>query len=602
MGGLPLSAEAATIERSEPVTVAALAVAQLQDGSLVGHAASVQAMVLADGSGDVFVDTKPLAQADMQGSARLAARVAAATLGVDWRQYDFLVTFRSESAVVGGPSAGAVMALAMTVALHNLVEPDDLWRVDDRVAATGTINPDGTIGPVGGIPQKAQGAADAGILRIFYPAGQDQFRAADSRGRVSTYTMDTHCDNLGITCGPAATLHDLLEGATGIALQRPDAPVPDTSRYVDLLVPSVPDQVAALQARIDAATAATDAVDRGSSATARERQAALETAHDRLRAARAFVENATYYSGATMAFQGGIWIGYVERLDAMQDAENAAATIEASVDACWDAASAAAAFAGGLTTRNLGDLYAHGSAQERARGALDLAAQAQASLDRARSIEDWHQALFQASFCLERVDTVTWWAGLASPGPVVDVGVLVADALGQATQLVGYAQAVVGAVPDAAASLQAAQAAADADRFPEAIFAAVAAQAQASIAVQTASAGLAPSVLDASRQGAADAVARARAQGVEPVPSVSMIELAEGLEPLDALENYWTARGLALLADGGVSPASDSPTAWDRVSATPSDEVARLYLIVGGLLGLAAGVAVASLGLLALRP
>ena len=37
---------------------------------------------------------------------------------------------------------------------------------------TGTINPDGTVGPVGGIPQKVEGAADEGIKTVLIPAGQ----------------------------------------------------------------------------------------------------------------------------------------------------------------------------------------------------------------------------------------------------------------------------------------------------------------------------------------------------------------------------------------------------------------------------------------------
>ena len=37
---------------------------------------------------------------------------------------------------------------------------------------TGTINPDGTVGPVGGIPEKVAGAADKGIKTVLIPVGQ----------------------------------------------------------------------------------------------------------------------------------------------------------------------------------------------------------------------------------------------------------------------------------------------------------------------------------------------------------------------------------------------------------------------------------------------
>jgi uncharacterized protein len=155
--------QAGSREGSDPVQVTALAVAEDAQGTFVGVHATVEAQVLTNGAGRVYVATKPLAQTDMQGSARLASRVAANLLGAEWDQYDYLVSFRSSSMVIGGPSAGAVMTLALTTALHNVREPGNAWTLDPGVAGTGTINPDGTIGPVGGIPAKAEGAKEAGI-------------------------------------------------------------------------------------------------------------------------------------------------------------------------------------------------------------------------------------------------------------------------------------------------------------------------------------------------------------------------------------------------------------------------------------------------------
>ena len=37
---------------------------------------------------------------------------------------------------------------------------------------TGTVNPDGTVGPVGGIPLKVSGVAEAGFTRFGIPLGQ----------------------------------------------------------------------------------------------------------------------------------------------------------------------------------------------------------------------------------------------------------------------------------------------------------------------------------------------------------------------------------------------------------------------------------------------
>jgi Lon-like protease len=64
-----------------------------------------------------------------------------------------------------GPSAGAVM----TVGFVALLKGDRLQR---GVALTGTLAPDGTIGPVGGIPDKIRAAVREGYRTILIPAGQ----------------------------------------------------------------------------------------------------------------------------------------------------------------------------------------------------------------------------------------------------------------------------------------------------------------------------------------------------------------------------------------------------------------------------------------------
>lgn len=73
-----------------------------------------------------------------------------------------------DSGDVGGPSAG----LAWTLGVIDRLTPGDLAG-KRRVAVTGTISPDGTVGPIGGIVQKAEAAEDAGATLLLYPAGLD---------------------------------------------------------------------------------------------------------------------------------------------------------------------------------------------------------------------------------------------------------------------------------------------------------------------------------------------------------------------------------------------------------------------------------------------
>jgi Lon-like protease len=75
----------------------------------------------------------------------------------------FRIRFRDRPDI-GGPSAGLAYALAIT---------DMIDRADDAqgraVAATGTIDADGTVGEVGGVAEKAIAAKDAGADLFLVP-------------------------------------------------------------------------------------------------------------------------------------------------------------------------------------------------------------------------------------------------------------------------------------------------------------------------------------------------------------------------------------------------------------------------------------------------
>ncbi|MEJ7567522.1 MAG: PDZ domain-containing protein [Gaiellaceae bacterium] len=77
---------------------------------------------------------------------------------------------------VGGPSAGLAFALDVL---------EELGRDVDRgyrIAATGEIELDGGIAPIGGIAQKTRGAKDAGMDVFLVPAGDN---AAEARRNAS---------------------------------------------------------------------------------------------------------------------------------------------------------------------------------------------------------------------------------------------------------------------------------------------------------------------------------------------------------------------------------------------------------------------------------
>lgn len=132
------------------------------------------AVELVPGRGRVLISTNPFIEPDTQYSVAIAKAVAENYTGIALDDVDVIVSFdlpieNMEGQVIGGPSAGAAMTVAIVAAAQNkAVRPD--------IALTGAILPDGTIGTVGGMLEKAQAAGEAGMTLFIVPAGQGEVR------------------------------------------------------------------------------------------------------------------------------------------------------------------------------------------------------------------------------------------------------------------------------------------------------------------------------------------------------------------------------------------------------------------------------------------
>jgi len=86
---------------------------------------------------------------------------------------------------IGGPSAG----LALTLGLIDVLSTGDLTG-GHRVAATGTINFDGTVGDVGGVAQKTVAVRKAGA-QVFLVPPQEYATAKGEAGSMRVYSVST---------------------------------------------------------------------------------------------------------------------------------------------------------------------------------------------------------------------------------------------------------------------------------------------------------------------------------------------------------------------------------------------------------------------------
>jgi uncharacterized protein len=136
-----------------------------QEGNGVSTPLTVEAM---PGDGKVLTNIeKLLFWVDTQYSIQTARDVARNITNVDTDKYNLVYSIKTDATLVGGPSAGAALTIATIAALENKTLKND-------IIITGTIEPDGSIGQVGGVLEKAQAASDVGIKVFLVPPGQGE--------------------------------------------------------------------------------------------------------------------------------------------------------------------------------------------------------------------------------------------------------------------------------------------------------------------------------------------------------------------------------------------------------------------------------------------
>jgi PDZ domain-containing protein len=119
---------------------------------------------------EVMVDTRASEGGTCPGSAQVGV-----TTRTRNEKFDFPVDVKIDTGKISGPSAG----LAFTLTIIDELTPGDL-TAGKRVAVTGTIEPGGAVGPIGGVEQKAVTADRAGARLFLVPMAE----LKDARARA----------------------------------------------------------------------------------------------------------------------------------------------------------------------------------------------------------------------------------------------------------------------------------------------------------------------------------------------------------------------------------------------------------------------------------
>jgi uncharacterized protein len=538
------------------VTVYAPAVASTEDG-YVGVISTITVTIQSNGSGRVFVDTLPLTEVDMQGSARLAVKVASALVkndensDVDPSEFDYFFVVRTSSPVIGGPSAGGIM----TVATISLLEG---WEMDNRTVMTGMINPDGSIGPIGGIPQKIDAAYSVGANHFLIPKGQGTYTemvATTVNGWVTTVKPVTRniaeyaMENYGMTVTEVADINEALSNFTGYDfLFNETETVITTDDYLNAIKPLASTLLENARNEYDNASMKIENTSIPNNYPTYYRQDlidSLKVSEENLRKSEEAYENETYYTSTSESFQSLIYSRFIIYTCNYWNPDNDT-YLEYLLNNVKAKYNDAADLARNAEINGYISLQTVGAAQQRVTEAKERLDSAEGAFNSGlflyTQVLDF---LYKIAFIYERCNSIGWWISIGSN--FNETGELDKDNLDdlaleyieEAQQATIYSSIIIGQIGSSAGgSANYLNLAEDLllsarqnleNGYPAlAFFEALEATVRSNLAIETI--GFEPQdKIDIASESANNNIAKSRQQGIEPVLAVSYYEFAESL-------------------------------------------------------------------------
>ena len=175
----------------------------------VGSVAQLD-LEIKQGRGRIFLDTSPASKIDTQLSTRFAKEIACNFAKVDCSEYDFFYTIKADTTIIGGPSAGAAMAVLTAATLKDI-------PLDKNTAMTGTINSGELIGPVGGLKEKIEAASNNRIKKVLIPMGVSN--TSVSRNSNISIDLVKYGKELGMEVTEVNDLNQAIYEFSGVRLK-----------------------------------------------------------------------------------------------------------------------------------------------------------------------------------------------------------------------------------------------------------------------------------------------------------------------------------------------------------------------------------------------
>ena len=533
-------------EKGNTVVLKAPAVSRASSGELIGVATEF-VITVAPGNGHVYVETWPLAEVDMQASARLAAQVAGKVLGVDMSKYDVFIQVKSDAPIIGGPSAGGTMTIGIIAALEG-------WKIRKDVMMTGMINPDGSIGPVGGILEKASAVHSVGAKLFLIPEGQRiqtvqkteqkqigpivQITSKSEKVDVVEYARE----RWGLEVKEIRDIYEAVYYFTGKKIEKPSVPAGlkvDTSFLKDDALKDY-DETLDYHNQVENKLKNSDV----SYTTYSYLKNALNEAKDKVDEAKKNLNEGMYYTALSLDFQARIAIRHVDwYLDVKNEAdlENLLKKVDTEIKDTEN-------YVSNLTIKGITMLQAVAASEERLEQAKSLLKDAWSSYYDG----NYWDAISNAAFAYERIQTARFWASLGeryAKGEIIerdDLKDTAREYLDNSRLIITYITSMFGEAnfPDLVNLMNEGEEYYQDGKYSAAIFSAMEARIRAEVILDTLGIDNETVLMDKlqrMKEDAKVAIAIAQKEGIYPLLSLAYYEFAQSYEKQGGLENIQTA-------------------------------------------------------------
>lgn len=613
------------------VTIYAPAVSQSGTGYF-GVISTITVTVQSNGSGRVFVDTLPLTDVDMQGSARLAVKVASALVRTDTRPHldprtcDFFFVVRTTSPMIGGPSAGAIMTTAVIALLEN-------WTLDNTTVMTGMINPDGSIGPIGGITYKIDAAYSVGAKRFLIPKGQMTYTEMVTEYQningviwqntypVTRYVSEYAKTNYGIEVIEVEDINDVLLYFTGWTFPLKESPDKVTTEdYIKAMKPLATNLLQ------DAQSTYHNTSDLFNRTTIPNRYPQyyknqvtdfLNNAAEKLLESEHWYTQEVYYTSTSKSFQSLIDANFVSYACQYFSSENPYSFVWSLINQTVLFYMNKSSLARDAPVQGMVSLQCVGAAQQRSNEAASYLSEANASF----LSGDYLTVLYKIAYTRQRTESVTWWLNISTP--FLDAGdintsvikALAEEYLDDAQQAIVYAEIIVNEIgqtssyiSDAKNLLNTARREHETGLSAAALFGAFEALVKANLALELVD-GITPEKVERARERASGSISESRSIGLEPVLAVSYYEYGQSLANESSYNTaivYYKYADMIAGALRFTSPYGVESSRYigipDKTTILPWDIGPSRYLglfilfaLIGGIAGVGVGLLISSL-------